>query len=76
MLVAIQLETPLFEPVAFQERGAVVPAGGRPVTMPLPFGAARCEAVGSARGPAILVAHLEGEEVRIPLSEHPAGALE
>jgi hypothetical protein len=79
-VATVQLDTPLFEPVDPQERDAVVPAGGRPVVMPLEFGPARCdgedgdedEGDGEDEGePAVLVAGVGGEEVRVPLDQRP-----
>jgi hypothetical protein len=70
---AIQLSSPLFEPVPPQPRDPVLRAGGGPVTMPLQFGAVRCEE--EADGPAQLIADVAGEEVLIPIDESPAGLL-
>ncbi|MGH2669921.1 MAG: hypothetical protein ACRDH5_12555, partial [bacterium] len=65
----IQLSSPLFEPVPPQVRDARVRASGRPVAMPLPFGAAVCDDVPD--GPAELVTEVDGEEVRVGLDESP-----
>ena len=65
----IQLSSPLFEPVPPQPRDARVRASGRPVAMPLPFGAAVC--VDVAEGPHELVTEVDGEEVRVALDESP-----
>ncbi|HET6773274.1 MAG TPA: hypothetical protein VFH36_08180 [Acidimicrobiales bacterium] len=70
---AVQLGSPLFEPVEPEVRDAVVPASGRPVAVPLPFGTARCDTV--AEAPAELVTDVDGEEVRVELEEVPAGLL-
>jgi hypothetical protein len=70
---AVQLDSPLFEPVDPDVRDAVVPANGRPVAVPLPFGTARCD--GEAEAPAQLVTDVGGEEVRVELEEVPAGVL-
>jgi hypothetical protein len=70
---AVQLDSPLFEPVDPEVRDAVVPANGRPVAVPLAFGTARCD--GEAEAPAQLVTDVGGEEVRVELEEVPAGVL-
>jgi hypothetical protein len=70
---AVQLDSPLFEPAEPEVRDAVVPASGRPVAVPLPFGTARCDGVTEA--PAELVTDVDGEEVRVELEEVPAGIL-
>jgi hypothetical protein len=67
----IQLDTPLFEPVP-EERDARLRAGGR-VGMPLPFGEPRCE--DEADEPAVLVAEIDGDEVRLAIEERPANLL-
>jgi hypothetical protein len=78
-VATIQLDTPLFEAVDPQERDAVVPAGGRRVVMPLEFGPARCDGGedddGEGDEPAVLVADVGGEEVRVPLDQRPEGML-
>ena len=75
-VATIQLDTPLFEPVDPQERDAVVQAGGRQVVMPLEFGAARCDGEdGDGDEPAVLVAEVGGEEVRVPIDERPEDML-
>lgn len=68
----IQLGTPLFEAVPPQDRDARVRAGGR-VAMPLPFGEPRCD--GEAGEPSVLVAEIDGEEVRVALEERPSNLL-
>jgi len=70
---AVQLSSPLFEPVEPEVRDAVVPARGRPVAVPLPFGTAVCD--GETEAPAELVTDVDGEEVRVELEEVPAGTL-
>jgi len=69
----IQLVTPLYETVAPTDRGTTLDAGDRPLLMPIPFGTALCD--GEADGPAELVATVDGDEVRVPLTERPAGML-
>jgi hypothetical protein len=73
LIGAVQLSSPLFEPVEPEARDAVVPASGRPVAVPLPFGTARCD--GATEAPAELVTDVDGEEVRVELEEVPAGIL-
>jgi hypothetical protein len=70
---AVQLSSPLFEPVEPEVRDAVVPASGRPVAVPLPFGTAVCGA--QTEAPAELVTDVDGEEVRVELEEVPGGIL-
>jgi hypothetical protein len=68
----IQLDTPLFAAVPPQDRDASVRAGGR-VAMPLPFGEPRCDAASDGRS--VLVAEVDGDEVRIALDERPSTLL-
>jgi hypothetical protein len=70
---AIQLGSPLFEPVQPQPRDARVRAGGHGVVMPLPYGAARCDAV--ADEPPQLITDVAGEQVRVAMDESPSGLL-
>ncbi len=72
-LGAIQLSSPLFEPVAPQPRDPVVHAGGGLVTMPLQFGPARCDA--EADGPPQLLTDVDGEDVAVAIEESPSGLL-
>jgi hypothetical protein len=69
----IQLVTPLYETVAPTDRGTTLEAGARALLMPIPFGTARCD--GAAGGSAELVAVVDGEEVRVSLTERPDGML-
>ncbi|HEX6418394.1 MAG TPA: hypothetical protein VFZ77_07850 [Acidimicrobiales bacterium] len=71
----IQLETPLFDTEAPEERDARVRGGGRGVAMPLPFGTPRCDEAAEAGDGAVLVAEIEGEEVRLPIEQSPANLL-
>jgi hypothetical protein len=73
-LGAIQLRSPLFEPVAPQRRDPIVRAGGGLVTMPLLFGAARCDA--KADGPPELLTDVDGHDVIVAIEENPSGLLE
>jgi hypothetical protein len=73
-LGAIQLRSPLFEPVAPQRRDPIVRAGGGLVTMPLQFGAARCDA--KADGPPELLTDADGHDVVVAIEENPSGLLE
>jgi len=73
-LGAIQLRSPLFEPVAPQRRDPIVRAGGGLVTMPLRFGAARCDA--QADGPPQLLTDVDGDDVVVAIEESPSGLLE
>jgi hypothetical protein len=70
---SIQLDSPRFEPVEAQERNARLREIDPNVSMPLRFGEARCG--NSAEGSAELVAEVDGEEVRLPLDEHPSDML-
>jgi hypothetical protein len=70
---AVQLGSPLFEPVAPQPRDPVLRPGDAAVSMPLQFGTADCDAV--ADGPPQLVAGIGGHEVRIDLAESPDDVL-
>lgn len=69
----IQLVTPLYETVPPTDRDATLAAGDGARLMPIPFGAARCDT--EPEGPPELVAVIDGEEVRVALTEHPAGML-
>ena len=68
----IQLVTPLYETVPPTARDTTLAAGAQPTLMPIPYGTAVCD---PADGPTELVADVDGEEVRVPLGEHPAGML-
>lgn len=71
---AIQLSSPLFAPVEAQQRDFRVRPGGSGTIMPLSYGEARCdEEPGDA--PAELVTDVDGEEVRVPITELPDGLL-
>lgn len=69
---AVQLSSPLFEPVPPQTRDVPVAARDR-VAIPLPFGMAQCDDV--ADEPPELIMRLAGEEVRVGLEEIPGGVL-
>jgi hypothetical protein len=69
----IQLVTPLYETVPPTDRDATLTAGDGARLMPIPYGTARCDT--EPEGPPELVAVIDGEEVRVPLTEHPAGML-
>lgn len=68
----IQLVTPLYETVPAATRDSTLAAGARPTLMPIPYRTAVCD---PAEGPSELVTDVDGEEVRLPLGEHPAGML-
>jgi hypothetical protein len=70
---SIRLDSPRFEAVEAQERNARLREIDPNVSMPLRFGEARCG--DGAEGPAELVAEVDGEEVRLPLDEHPSDML-
>jgi hypothetical protein len=72
-LGTIQLVTPLFETVAPTTRDATLVTGDRPRVMPVPYGSARCDGA-QADAPEI-AAVVDGEEVRVPVTEHPADLL-
>ena len=69
---AVQLDSPLFEPVAPQVRDVPVPASDR-VAIPLPFGTAQCDDV--ADDPPELIARLAGDDLRMAIEEVPSGVL-
>ena len=71
-IAAVQLDSPLFEPVAAQVRDVPVPPGDR-VAIPLPFGTAQCDDV--ADDPPELIARLAGDDVRVAIEEIPSGVL-
>jgi hypothetical protein len=74
---AIQLESPLFQPVEPQARNARVPPAGRPVVMGLPFGTVRCDGrngggdAAEEDGAAVLLADVDGHDVRVPIEQRP-----
>jgi hypothetical protein len=71
-IAAVQLSSPLFEPVAPQVRDVPVPASDR-VAIPLPFGTPHCE--DATDEPPELIARLAGEDVRVAIEEIPSGVL-
>jgi hypothetical protein len=71
---SFQLESPLFEPAAFAEREVLLPAHGRRLVMPVPFGPARCEGEPEERFGAI-VRLADGTELRLDAPEDHAGTL-
>jgi hypothetical protein len=71
-IAAVQLDSPLFEPVALQVRDVPVAASDR-VAIPLPFGMAQCDDV--ADDPPELIARLAGDDVRVAIEEVPSGVL-
>jgi hypothetical protein len=73
---SIRLDSPRFERVEAQERNARLREIDPNVSMPLRFGEARCgDGAEGAEGEAELVAEVDGEEVRLPLDEHPSDML-
>jgi hypothetical protein len=72
-LGTIQLVTPLFETLAPTTRDATLAAGDRARVMPVPYGTARCDGAGD-EAPEI-AAVVDGEEVRVPVTQHPADLL-
>ena len=72
-LGTIQLVTPLFETVAPTSRDATLVAGDRARLMPLPFGTARCDDADDS--PPEIAAVVDGDEVRVPVAQHPADLL-
>jgi hypothetical protein len=74
---SIRLDSPRFAAVEAQERNARLRPSDPTVVMPLRYGEARCGEGGGdgAEGPAELVAEVDGEEVRLPLDEHPSDML-
>jgi len=72
-LGTIQLITPLFEALAPTARDATLAAGDRARVMPIPYGTARCD--GAEEDAPEIAAVVDGEEVRVPVTEHPADLL-
>jgi hypothetical protein len=70
---SIRLDSPRFAAVEPQERNARLRENDPTVVMPLRYGEAQCG--DGAEGPAELVAEVDGEEVRLPLDEHPSDML-
>jgi hypothetical protein len=74
VLGAIQLRSPLFEPLEPEQRDARIRGSGPgAITMSLRFGDPRCDA--RADGPAQLVTDIDGEEMRVDIEEVPANML-
>ena len=71
-IAAVQLDSPLFEPVAPQVRDVPVPASDH-VAIPLPFGTAQCDDV--ADDPPELIARLASDDVPVAIEEIPSGVL-
>jgi hypothetical protein len=74
-LGTIQLVTPLFETLAPTTRDATLAAGDRPRVMPIPFGTARCDGAEDGEQAPEIAAVVDGEEVRVPVAEHPSDLL-
>jgi hypothetical protein len=70
---SIRLDSPRFSAIEPQERNARLRENDPTVVMPLRYGEARCG--DGAEGSASLVAEVDGEEVRLPLDEHPSDML-
>jgi hypothetical protein len=73
-LATIQLRSPLFEPVEPERRDTRLDAGSAGLSMPLPFGDARCRD-DVTEGPAELVTEVDGEAVQVALDESPSDLL-
>jgi hypothetical protein len=71
---APQLRSPLFEVVAASDRRSLVRPGREALSMPLAYGAARCDADPDDE-PAALSLVLDGEPSVLDLPDHPPGAL-
>jgi hypothetical protein len=77
---AVQLESPLFEPVEPGDRDTRVPPAGRRVVMALPFGTARCDRRSGSgdtgqEDTAVLLADADGQAVRVPIEQRPSDLL-
>jgi hypothetical protein len=77
---AVQLESPLFEPVEPGDRNTRVPPAGRRVVMPLPFGTTRCDRRSGSgdtgqEDTAVLLADADGQAVRVPIEQRPSDLL-
>jgi hypothetical protein len=69
---SVQLSSPLFASLPAESRTTRVRAGGI-VSLPLPYGKAVCKDEGD--DPTLLIASIDGHEVRAPLRPRPAGML-
>lgn len=73
-VVAVGLESPLYEPAAMDEREVVLRPGARQLVMPVPYGTARCDGEPDVSFAAV-VRLADGRELRVPAVEANAGAL-
>jgi hypothetical protein len=77
-LGAVQLRSPLFEPVDAETRDPVLRADRGAIVFPLRYGAARCgdhSPDEDGHDPAELVTEVDGEEVRVEVAQRPPGLL-
>jgi hypothetical protein len=75
---AVQLRSPLFEPVEPDVRDTVLGPESPARVFPLAYGPARCGddlPAGGADDPAELVTDVDGEEVRVEAAQRPSGLL-
>ncbi len=71
---SFQLVTPLFEPAAFAQREVLLPAHGRRLVLPVPFGQARCDGDPEERFGAVVRVD-DGTELNLDAPEDHAGTL-
>jgi hypothetical protein len=74
-VLAIALETPLFEPAPLTERELVLAPGGRELVMPVPYGAARCGPDPADTFEAVVLVEGTAAPLRMPAPEKHAGAI-
>ncbi|MGV3757976.1 MAG: hypothetical protein ACO1PW_00340 [Actinomycetota bacterium] len=73
-VVAVGLESPLYERAAMDEREVVLRPGARQLVMPVPYGTARCEGDPEVAFTAV-VRFADGTELRVPAAEGNEGTL-
>ncbi len=74
-VLAVGLETPLFETAMMTERELVLEPGSRELVMPVPYGAARCGGDATDTFDALVLVDGTPEPLRMPAPEKHAGAI-